>query len=184
MTTDRHLLILAARGEESAFSQLYQRYQGRLYAYFRSRSQGGKAAAEDLCQQVFLQLLESRAFKEADKGPDNLSSLLFTIAGNLLKNSYRGEERRKRREDHYHELQRIAQIPEQDYENLRPLLTKAIEQLPDDQKECVSLRFQRGLSIGEISTALSCPPGTVKSRIHYGLKKMAGLVNKPKLFDC
>lgn len=181
--TDRQLLILAAQGQELAFSQLYQRYQGRLFAYFLPRCQGGSAAAEDLCQQVFLQLLESRAFKEADQGREDLSSLLFTIAANLLKNSYRGAERRRRREDHYRELQRIDQLPEKQYQNLKPYLAKVLNQLPKEQQECVVLRFQRGWSISEISTAINCPPGTVKSRIHYGLRKMASLVSKPELLD-
>jgi len=108
--TDRQLLIRAARGQQPAFTALYRRYGARLYAYFVQRLAGDRARAEDLKQQVFLKLLESRAFREAHTGPDDISSLLFTIAANLLKNEYRGNERRRRRETIYSSLNKAASL--------------------------------------------------------------------------
>jgi len=143
--TDRQLLIRAARGQQPAFTALYRRYGARLYAYFVQRLAGDRARAEDLKQQVFLKLLESRAFREAHTGPDDISSLLFTIAANLLKNEYRGNERRRRRETIYSSLNKAASsVPEPRAEARRVNL--ALEQLPDHQRLCVELRFQKGLS--------------------------------------
>jgi RNA polymerase sigma-70 factor (ECF subfamily) len=170
--TDQQLMARAAAGEEAAFTALYERYAGRLFAYFFPRCGGDANRAEDLRQQVFLQLLESRAFREAGRGKADCSSLLFTIAANLLKNEYRGNQRRQRRERIYRELQPTKDwMPEKEEPNRQ--LSAALAALPDHQRECLELRFRRGLSHEEIGKLLDCPPGTVKSRLHYGLKKMA-----------
>lgn|GEM_PF-2645767 len=132
--------------------------------------------AEDLKQQVFLKLLESKAFREAEHGPDDLSSLLFTIAANLLKNTYRSDERRQRREAVYREI-RAAEGTDSEPRIEAHRVALAVEQLPDHQRTCVELRFQKGLSTEQIATALECAPGTVKSRLHYGLKKLAVILN-------
>lgn len=174
--TDRQLLIQAARGHQPAFTALYQRYGARLYAYFLHRLGSDRARAEDLKQQVFLKLLESKAFREAERGPDDLSSLLFTIAANLLKNTYRGDERRQRREAAYREI-RAADGPENEPRIEPRRVALAMERLPDHQRMCVELRFQKGLSTEQIAAALECAPGTVKSRLHYGLKKLAKILN-------
>ncbi len=178
--TDRQLLIQAAGGHQPAFTALYRRYGARLYAYFVQRLNGDRARAEDLKQQVFLKLLESRAFREAETGPDDLSSLFFTIAANLLKNEYRGEARRQRREAVYADLRSVKAAPEEPRAEARRVRL-ALEQLPPHQRLCVELRFQKGLSTEQTAEALGCSPGTVKSRLHYGLKKLAALLKASEI---
>lgn len=181
MLTDRQLLQRAKAGHQPAFGELYARYGARLTAYFLPRLNFDAAQAEDLRQQVFLQLLESRAFREAEEGPEDLSSLLFTIAANLLKNTYRSAERLQRREAAYRDI-RQAENPGESPKIDPARLAQALSQLPDHQRICVELRFQRGYTIEEIAEALDCATGTVKSRLHYGLKKLAELL-KPANID-
>ena len=170
---DGQLLLTAAAGEQAAFAALYQRYAGRLFAFILPRIGHDTELAEDLRQQVFLYLLESKAFKDAEQGrvQDSISSLLFTIAANLLKNAYRSRERQERRVNVYNHLQSLN---DDDHDSpIEPAkLNWALEQLTTAQRECIDLKFKRGLKIAEISAALDLAPGTVKSRLHYGLKKM------------
>ena len=49
---------------------------------------------------------------------------------------------------------------------------RAIAELPEDHRAVVILRFVEDLSYQEIGEILDCPLGTVKSRIHYALKKI------------
>lgn len=169
------LLIAAAAGDQTAFTALYQRYGARLHAYFRQRCGDGERA-EDLRQQVFLRLLQSKAFREAERGPDDLSSLLFTIAANLVKNEYRSAERTARRMAAYRDIRRADGPEEPLVERERLLL--AVAELPENQRACVDMRFRRGFSVAEIAEALNVAPGTVKSRLHYGLKKLAERLRK------
>ncbi|OAV45169.1 RNA polymerase sigma factor [Lewinella sp. 4G2] len=176
--TDRQLLIAASQGDQAAFTDLYRRYGARLYAYFLPRAGSDAARAEDLRQQVFLRLLESRAFREARdnavSAPDDLGPLLFHIAANLLKNEYRGTERRLRRQGEFAARQPLFE--QRDSEPDKQALQRAISQLPEPQRLCVDLRFRQNYSIEEIADALDCAPGTVKSRLHYGLKKLAAIL--------
>ena len=121
-------------------------------------------------------MLESKAFRETEVGPDDLSSLLFTIAANLLKNEYRSREREGRRLATYRDLRRAEGGEEPRIAKER--LWLAIGQLPEHQRSCLELRFRRGFSIAEIADALDVSVGTVKSRLHYGLKKTAKLLRK------
>jgi RNA polymerase sigma-70 factor (ECF subfamily) len=176
LVTDRQLLINSAAGDQRAFQTLYRRYGKRLFAYFLPRLGADREQAEDLKQQVFLQLLESKAFREAERGPDDLSSLLFTIAANLLKNTYRSKERQQRREATYREL-RATDGPTSEPRIEARRVALAMERLPAHQRTCVELRFRKGLSTEAIAKAVDCASGTVKSRLHYGLKKLAEILN-------
>ena len=170
--TDRELLIQAAAGREAAFTELYGRYGKRLRAFFLKRSVE-VAITDDLRQQVFLQLLDSEAFRRPLSGPDSLEALLFSIAGNVHKNHLRSKARAGRREQVYlsnsnGEPPPPAVPPEQ--------IDVALASLPESQRVCVTLRFRRGLSVAEIAELTGSPAGTVKSRLHYGLKKLAALL--------
>lgn len=175
--TDGQLLQLAAAGDQTAFADLYQRYAGRLYGYLLSRCAADADLAEDLRQQVFLQLLESKAFEAAKRGMAraDLSSLLFTIAANLLKNNYRTIERRQRREDVYQQL-RGSEVEVFDAPIDPQELECALAKLPEEQRLCIQLRFRRGMSIKEIASLTGTSTGTVKSRLHYGLLKLRQLL--------
>ena len=178
--TDRDLFIRTAAGEQQAFARLYARYARRLTAYLFERCGKDKVIAQDLLQQVFLQLLESKAFKNPTEGPDRLDSLLYSIAANVLKNNFRSQSRRQRHLDTY----ASNLLPTEELESM-PRLTPAqlehgLQKLSLQQREVVELRFKDGLTITEISELLDCSPGTVKSRMHYGLQKMATAL-RPKL---
>ncbi|MEM6395729.1 MAG: RNA polymerase sigma factor [Bacteroidota bacterium] len=181
--TDRTLLIRAASGEEAAFARLYERYARRLKAYFYVYCSTDEGTADDLCQELFLNLLNSKAFSEPHRGPDDLSPLLFSIAANLRKNYFRAEDRRVRRLRTYRERQEAKQPVNLCEFEQDPSLQHALDQLSEDHRRCVVLRFKRGLSVAEIAQILDCPPGTVKSRLHYGLKKMAETLPKNLLHD-
>lgn len=148
-----------------------------MYAYLLPRAGNDAELAEDLRQQVFLQLLESKAFVAAKKGMvrDDLSSLIFSIAANLLKNTYRSSERRRNREETYQQLQNFK-VPDSVVCLPKERIDWGLTQLPEDQRNCIQLRFQSGLSIKEIAERSSIPVGTVKSRLHYGLLKLRELL--------
>ena len=178
--TDKALFMRAQAGDERAFTALFQRYSARLYVYFYGRVGEDPGRAEDLRQQVFLRLVQSDTFCQPPyTGPDSLQPFLFTIARNLLKNEYRGRDRRMQREVAYGaRLETTTPAPNLEDERTtdRQWLRAAIQQLPPAQRICVDLRFLQSYSIEQIAAAVDAPAGTVKSRLHYGLKTLAKLL--------
>ena len=176
--TDRSLLIAAAGGDEAAFTQLYHRYAVPLREYF-AQNLTSQLETDDLVQQVFVQLLGSSAFRYPTQGPDQLNALLFTIAKNLLRNRTRRERRRGERETAYLRLLETSEFPPPHPAITAASFDAALEQLPHHQRQCIVLRYRHGLDVAGIAKLVDCAPGTVKSRLHYGLKKLAGLLKHP-----
>ncbi len=79
---DRELFKQLAKGNETAFSALYERYQGPLYRFALHMS-GNGATAEEVTQEVFMLLIGNPKGYDATKGP--VGGYLFGIARNLTR---------------------------------------------------------------------------------------------------
>lgn len=172
-TPDEQLVQRSSKGDERAFSELYDRYAGRVYHYFFKMLWKDREMAEDYTQELFLKVVAkgsgfdgSRAFK----------TWLFSIAHNMCKNAYRHHEVQQRAGEHlehhteHSEKQKVAS--EMDHTAFRTALDEALDELDEDKRTTFRLRFDDELSIKEISEALACSEGTVKSRIFYTLKHL------------
>jgi RNA polymerase sigma-70 factor (ECF subfamily) len=69
-------------------------------------------------------------------------------------------------------LQTVADVTRADPADARPELAAVLDGLPEGQREVLLMRFVDGMSLQEIAAALSIPEGTVKSRLHYGLRTL------------
>ena len=63
----------------------------------------------------------------------------------------------------------------------RDEIGRALQALPAEQRVVIVLRFWRDLPLEEIADRLALPLGTVKSRLHYGLRTMRGVI-EPTVF--
>jgi RNA polymerase sigma-70 factor (ECF subfamily) len=79
---DQELLRQLAKGNETAFSALYKRYQGPIYRFALHMS-GNNATAEEVTQEVFMLLIGNPKGYQAEKGP--VGGYLFGIARNLTR---------------------------------------------------------------------------------------------------
>lgn len=174
--SDERLFASVKRGDATAFDELYQRYSYRLLHYLVRMLGGNEARAQDLLQDVFLKVIEKRAlFTEAR----SFSSWIFTIACNRCKNEYRSRDIRS--EVEYNETGSKATRSEFESDIFDQLewrhfyneLHNVLKLFDDDQRSAFLLRFQDNMSISEIALIQNCPEGTVKSRLHYALKKIA-----------
>ena len=93
----------------------------------------------------------------------------------MCKNEYRRNSRAKPTIDLDDSLKKIEpRAPGLiDQEIFNQHLQSAINKLDDKHRLCFILRYQEEKTVTEISEVLNCPPGTVKSRLHYTLKKLA-----------
>src|SRR6478735_7560734 len=79
---DQELLRQLAKGNETAFRALYERYQGPLFRFALHMS-GNNATAEEVTQEVFMLLIGNSKGYQPDKGP--LGNYLFGVARNLTR---------------------------------------------------------------------------------------------------
>ncbi|HJN18308.1 MAG TPA: sigma-70 family RNA polymerase sigma factor, partial [Armatimonadota bacterium] len=164
--TDSDLMTAAARGDVDAFDQLAARYRDTLVLYFERRVRDAGLARE-LTQDVLVKLWLARE-RYAPLGRP--SSYLFTIARNHLFNWL---DARSRRPGAGSLDQSLAQLPRAASSEELALarwqaseVRAAVEALPSDLREVVTLSRFGGLKYAEISERLGVPIGTVKSRMH------------------
>jgi len=156
------LIKLAQAGDGAAFGRLYDRYLPSIYRYTYSKT-SSRSAAEDLTSETFL-----RAFRAIARRPRahlDFAAWLVTIARNVVIDHHRsGWSRLAIVTDEVDPQIDDAIGPEQaalasvSEASLRGALTH----LPDDQRECLLLRFFAGLSISETAAAMDRTDGAVK----------------------
>lgn len=170
--TDEALIGLLSKGSEPAFDELYHRYADRMQSYFYRLLYQDAELASDFCQNLFLKIFEkANAFNDSYK----FSTWMYTIASNMVKNEYRRQS--SSTSETFQKtisLKLEPQAPKNlDKEIFQRNLQNALNQLEEKHRLCFTLRYQEEKSVKEISTILACPAGTVKSRIHYALKKLS-----------
>lgn len=155
MISDEALMQEFRGGSQAAFEQLFARYRGPLYGFFRRRLERDQRA-EDLTQEVFLAVIRMVARYE----PRALvRTYLYGIAMNLL-----AAERRKQFRDSPSE--EIAEEPAtRDDSDSVLWIRQALGKLDDSEREIVMLREYEQLSYVEIAELLKLPVNTVRSRL-------------------
>jgi RNA polymerase sigma-70 factor, ECF subfamily len=136
-----------------------------LYRYARSLSRE-PSSAEDLVQETFRRGLSAK-LRPAPATLDATRCWLFTIARHVWQNELRRTFRQARAISVFAGSEPGEELL--DVQVTRRLLQsevrQAIEALPEAHREVVMLRDIEGLSYAEIASILSCPAGTVMSRL-------------------
>ncbi len=176
MTIDASDLALVQRvqkGEKSAFDLLVRKYQHKVVKLVL-RYMRNPADAQDVAQEAFIKAY--RAIPQF-RGDSAFYTWLYRIAINTAKNAIVSRDRSPieydldlQDEDEAHHLQgRLADTATPESllltEEIRTTVDQAIEALPEELRTAIVLRELEGLSYEEISQAMDCPVGTVRSRI-------------------
>lgn len=159
--SDEELIEAVGAGDRRAFRALYRRYRVAIYAFLRRRT-GDRAVAEDLCQEVFMAVLDvSKRWEPRAK----VSTLIYRIAANQLSKSRRKSPQKSLDEDR----EQAAEIPGPEQEvsmtEQARLVRDALARLDEDQRDVLVLHQYHGLSYAEVADVLEIPLGTVRSRI-------------------
>lgn len=151
-------------GDASAFPPLYRAIADRVYGYL-VRSTGDRAAADDLLQEVFLNIHRARA---TYRPGSPVLPWAFAIARHAAASRARSSGRRARREEAREDLP-DAPAPEPSRAADDPRLDDiqaAIDELPGPQREALLLLKVSGLSLKEAAAATGASVGAVKLRAH------------------
>lgn len=169
--TDQILVERAQQGDKKAFNLLVARYQnkvaGLLTRYVSTND------IPDVAQETFI-----KAYRSLDtfRGESAFYTWLYRIAVNTAKNYLMTQGRRPPTEDVLAEdaesfdvgtKLRNIDTPEHLIlsDELKEIVFKTINELPDELKTAITLRELEGMSYEEIADVMDCPVGTVRSRI-------------------
>lgn len=181
--SDEQLIDRYRAGEDQAFEALVRRYRAELF-HFLVRFAGGRAAAEDVFQETFLQVHQSIETFDTRR---RFKPWLFTIAANKARDYLRRRARRpaaplsapvggeEEGQTFVDLMEADLPLPEQTAEDAETSerVRQAIEQLPDHLREILLLAYFQKFSYAQISEVLGIPLGTVKSRLHAAVANFA-----------
>jgi RNA polymerase sigma-70 factor, ECF subfamily len=154
--TERRL-IEAAQKDPARFAELYEIHFGRVYAFIARRVRD-RSEIEDLTSEVFHQALAALPRFEWRGAP--FAAWLFKIASNTIIDRVKKTAREKAVTNLSADLE-VSSAGIEEIEQ-RATLFELVEQLPDDQRRVIVLRFAEEKSIREVAQVLSRSEGAVK----------------------
>jgi len=162
---DAALVVAIRSGDQSAMGALYDRYSPVVYAV-ALRVLGDTGAAEDVLQDVFMQLWRNPGAFDSSRG--SLGAWLAVITRNRSIDTLR-----KRRPENDIEDVILSVEPDlagdADRARVRERVRTALEGMPDAQRKALELAYYEGLTHSEIAAKTGEPLGTIKTRIRAGL---------------
>ena len=146
---------------------LYDAHAPSLWRYVVHLT-GDPAGADDIVQETLLRAWRSPRILEQE--PESTRSWMFTVARNLVIDEARSARRR-------HEIG-MAELPDPGrgdgtdalFEGL--LIEEALAGLDIEHRAVIVHAYYGGCSVAEVARRLGIPEGTVKSRLHYGLRAL------------
>lgn len=169
LNDERALVLRLIGGDEDAFCELYAAYKNRLI-YFAMRFLKSREYAEDVFQDAFTVVWQSRRFIDSDA---SFSSYLYTIIRNRLLNQLRdaaNEEKLKesilsQALDYTDDTKREVML-----NDLKFIISRALEQLTPRQRKIFEMSREAQLSHKEIAGELGISVNTVQEHISSSLK--------------
>lgn len=170
------LVELARGGDTEAFGLLYDHYHGSVYRFlfYRTRS---VPLAEDLTSETFFRALRSMSgFRWQGK---DFGAWLMTIARNLCTDHFKaGRTRLEMTTEDMGQHDDATEGPESAVLAglTNEILLTALKQLPDEQRDCLIMRFLQGMSIAETAAVLGRSDGAIKQLQLRGVRNLAKLM--------
>lgn len=175
LVEDKKLMRQIQQGNSHALDILIRKYYNDIYSYCFRRTTNATVAA-DLTQEVFLKLAKY-IHNYVHKG--KFRNYLFIIARNICNDYY------TKRGTVVEDID-LLDIPDRDSNFSRleqsEIILKALDSLPDIQKDVIILRFYHDMKVKEISEITGASIATTKSRLKQGLDKLKKILRKGDVF--
>ena len=182
---DQQLVDRAKRGDKRAFELLVAKYQRKL-ARLLSRFIRDPAEIEDVTQEAFIKAYRALP---SFRGDSAFYTWLYRIGINTAKNHLVARRRRPSNQDidvedaeQFGHTEQMSDVDTPEAvllsEEIKQKVSETIAKLPPDLRQAITLRELEGLSYEEIAEVMSCPIGTVRSRI-FRAREAIDAVLKP-----
>ncbi len=180
---DRELVYAARAGDTQAFDALFNRHKDGIFRLGLGITKD-PSAAEEIVVDTFTRAHRALARLEPE---GTLRPWLYRVAVNL---SYNRKPRKgvvmstleDASEDALRSEERASPPNLAELAELRLIVLAAVDTLGPKHRVVVVLHYLNGLNLAEIAEVVGCPVGTVKSRLHYALRRLrAHLAAHPEL---
>jgi RNA polymerase sigma-70 factor (ECF subfamily) len=175
--SDETLMLRYRGGDTGAFEIVYARHKGGLFRYIL-RQCGSPAVAEELFQEIWLNVVRARADYEVQA---KFTTYLYRIAHNRMVDYHRGrasissislEEEAEEFIEHIPAGRGVdPAVMAMSREDARRLL-QLIATLPESQREAFLMQQEADMSVEEIAQATGVSRETAKSRLRYAIAKL------------
>lgn len=153
-------------GSESAFEELFRKYQRRLFSLCR-HFLGNDTDAEDAVQDAFLSIYHGLARFRGDSG-------FYTWAYGITVRTCLSQRRRRRTES----LDDMPEPAEQGGAYIDAVMIRqAVSKLPDQHRIVLILKYYEQLSMAEIAQVLGCSADQIKMRLHRARNVLRGVLD-------
>ena len=170
----KFLVQLVAEGDKDAMRVLFARHNVRVFR-FLTRIVGNDATAEDLVNEVFLEVWRNAARFEARS---QLSTWILAIARFKALASMRRRRHDELDEEASEMIEDTADDPEVAVHKTErsALLQQCLKQLSIAHRQVVDLVYYHEQSIEEVAEIIGVPASTVKTRMFYARKRIAEMM--------
>ena len=173
---DVQLLQAVARGDEAALARLYDQYRVILFGLL-VRILGSREEAEDVLQDVFIQVWRRAKDYDAERGKPFTWLVTLTRSRGIDRLRLMGARQRLSEASAKEPNEEIADALHDTIQaGQREIVQRALATLPEEQKEALLLAYYDGLTQSEIASQLGTPLGTVKTRMRSGMAKLRSLL--------
>lgn len=174
VTSDEVLVQLVADGDKDAMRALFARHNVRVFR-FLTRIVGNDATAEDLLNEVFLEVWRNASRFEARS---QVSTWILAIARFKALASMRRRQHDELDDEASEMIEDTTDNPEVTVQKTErsALLQQCLQQLSVAHRQVVDLVYYHEQSIEEVAEIIGVPASTVKTRVFYARKRIAELM--------
>jgi len=177
MISDEQLLVKAKALDPAALQALHQRFYEPVARYIQFKV-GNPQTVEDLSGEVFVRVLEG--LKRGYGWRETAQAWIMGIARNVVVDHYRRQE--KMTEVSLNEQVIATETTDPTYHALlserQEHLSRAIDQLTDEQRDVILLRFVEGIDIKGVAAIMNKTPGAVKGLQYRALRELAEILGE------
>jgi len=178
--SDGALIDRIRKGDAQAGEMLVERYAPSLLRYLQ-RLAGSEHAAEELHQQTWLSVLEHVEKFDPAASAGGFKAWLFRIATNKANDVWRSRGRQRSATEGL-KLVTETEAPDASHRmagvEQEAKLLRAIDQLPEAQRQVLLLRYYSEMKFVEIADMLGCPLNTALGRMHKAMLKLKQLMDE------